>query len=66
MKLAPGQYFRNTDTGGCLRRIKAATKADVDDLHEALVRESNSKRRRSKLRRALVKRIQELNPEGRI
>ena len=62
LKLKPGQFWRNTDTGGCLRRIRAATAGDLDDLMIGLAMEA-SRRPRKKLIRAMTVRIDQLREE---
>ena len=63
MMLQPGQFFRNTDTLGCIRRIKEAKASDVDNLHTALLKEKLTKNPRRKLCRFLAKRINELDTD---
>lgn len=62
-KLKYGQWFRNTDTLGCIARIKEATTRDIEELQAAWSLERSTKRRRKKLCAFLQKRITQLFAE---
>ena len=63
LPLQAGQYFRNTDSQGCVARIKAATASDIDELKAARYREAISPRSRKRLLRALTAKLREFGPQ---
>lgn len=69
-KLSPGQIFRNTNTLGCIQRIRAyqgrkpVLSIAVSEIEVALAKEYGAKRPRVKLCQALSNKLMELRAAG--